>query len=200
MFYALCSCSLLIAHCFCARSVSVPELGSGLDKLDSGDVRRSLKEVFGPAGILVVMYHLPREGREGRVRQAEAEALNASPAAKLKDKKQVSFDLGLNKVKEIAAPTIPGLVIAPTSKKKKKKKSGCPVSIVSMVKTPELQAGVPPSSRLKQLRKKLGKLEVAEQRLEQDGEEEMGREEREGRRRELEQEIVVIEKRLILFN
>ena len=60
--------------------------------------------------------------------------------------------------------------------------------------------GETPGEKLSRLRNQLGKLEALEGRLEQRGEEEVGREEREGRREELRREIGGIERRIALFN
>ena len=167
----------------------MPELGSGRDMLDVREVRRALVAVFRDSGILVTMYHLPAGARE-----ADLEIETARPA-----RKKVTYQLARNTTAEIPSLHIPGLNLPAVSKKKNKKR---PENYWVGSKTSRLvgQMGETPGEKLSRLRNQLGKLEALEGRLEQRGEEEVGREEREGRREKLRGEIGGIERRIALFN
>ena len=192
------------------RTVAVPELGSGRDKLDLNKVIKTLREVLVEAGIGVIMYHLPREDKSAALAEAERQAERAGEEELINLKtnrnveKRVSFKLSNNVTKEIAPPSIPGLVpeTAPSKKKKKKKKSVgdelAEVVLPSAVESDRHNDNL--GERLRKLHKQLGKLEMGEKRLESVGEAETGKCERDERRRELKQEIDTLELRLHNFN
>ena len=193
------------------RTVAVPELGSGRDQLDLNKVIKTLREVLVEAGIGVIMYHLPREDKSTALAEAEIEAERAGKdeLKTLKTnrnvKKRVSFKLSNNVTKEIAPPSIPGLVLeaAPSKKKRKKKKKSvsdelAEVGLTSAVESDRHNDNL--GERLRKLHKQLGKLEMGEKRLESVDEAETGKFERDERRRELRQEINTLELRLHNFN
>ena len=194
------------------RTVAVPELGSGRDKLDLNKVIKTLREVLVEAGIGVIMYHLPREDKSAALAEAEREAERAGEEELVHLKtnrnveKRVSFRLSNNVTKEIAPPHIPGLVPeAAHSKKKRNKKKKKNVSdelaevgLTSAVESDRHNDNL--GERLRKLHKQLGKLEMGEKRLESVGEADTGKFERDERRRELRQEIDTLELRLHNFN
>ena len=193
------------------RTVAVPELGSGRDQLDLNKVIKTLREVLVEAGIGVIMYHLPREDKSTALAEAEIEAERAGKdeLKTLKTnrnvEKRVSFKLSNNVTKEIAPPSIPGLVLeaAPSKKKRKKKKKSvsdelAEVGLTSAVESDRHNDNL--GERLRKLHKQLGKLEMGEKRLESVDEAETGKFERDERRRELRQEINTLELRLHNFN
>ena len=193
------------------RTVAVPELGSGRDQLDLNKVIKTLREVLVEAGIGVIMYHLPREDKSTALAEAEIEAERAGKdeLKTLKTnrnvEKRVSFKLSNNVTKEIAPPSISGLVLeaAPSKKKRKKKKKSvsdelAEVGLTSAVESDRHNDNL--GERLRKLHKQLGKLEMGEKRLESVDEAETGKFERDERRRELRQEINTLELRLHNFN
>ena len=167
----------------------MPELGSGRDMLDAGEVRGALLAVFRDSGILVTMYHLPAGAREAVLEEEAARA-----------RRKVSFQLARNTPAEIPPPPIPGLNLPAASKKKKKKKKPDNERDVNETSRPVSGVGETPGEKLARMRKQLGKLEAGEGRLEGRGEERVGREEREERREGLREEIGRIESRIALFN
>ena len=191
------------------RTVAVPELGSGKDKLDLNKVIKMLREVLVEAGIGVIMYHLPREYKSTALAEAEREAERASPIdlrTMRNVEKKVSFRLSNNVTQEIAPPPIPGLVLEAThSKKKRKKKKKGGSADLAEVGSPSSSVEIDRQNdnlgeRLRKLHKQLGKLELGEKRLESVGEAETGRCERDERMREVKQEIDILEQRMKNFN
>ena len=193
------------------RTVAVPELGSGRDQLDLNKVIKTLREVLVEAGIGVIMYHLPREDKSTALAEAEIEAERAGKdeLKTLKTnrnvEKRVSFKLSNNVTKEIAPPSIPGLVLeaAPSKKKRKKKKKSvsdelAEVGLTSAVESDRHNDNL--GERLRKLHKQLEKLEMGEQRLESVGEAEIGKFERDERRREMRQEIDILHQRIQNFH
>ena len=195
------------------RTLAVPELGSGRDKLDLNKVIKTLRDVLVEAGIGVIMYHLPRVDKRTACAEAERRAERARDEGDLNNlqtirnvQKRVSFGLSNNVTKEIAPPTIPGLVVEATHSKKKRKKKkkggstaeldevGLPGSVESDRQSNSLE------ERVRKLNKQLEKLEMGEKRLESVGEAETGKCERDERRREMRQEIDTLQQRIHNFN
>ena len=150
---------------------------------------------------------LAREDSSSALAEVEREAERAGDEEVTSGnmKKRVSFRLSNNVTKEIAPPSIPGLVFEATpskKKRKKKKKNGS---------AERSEAGLSSSSaerdyrkdtlgeRLRKLQKQLEKLEMGEKRLEFVGEAETGKCEREERRREVRQEIDTLQQRMRNF-
>ena len=181
-----------LKSCLQARSLTslaVPELGSGRDMLDAGEVRGALLAVFRDSDIQVTMYHLPAGARENFLkREASRDA-----------RRKVKFQLTRNTMVKIPPLSILGLNLPTVSKKKKMKE---PENVRDVSKTSRLVEGEgqTPWEKLARMRKQLGKLEAGEGRLEGRGEERVGREEREERREGLREEIGRIESRIALFN
>ena len=102
------------------KTLAVPELGSGRDRLNLSKVIQVLQCILVEAGIGVIMYHLP--GKEFE------ELGDLESTKKLKtgtSEKKVSFNLSKNATKDIVPQTIPGLApdeIKLSKKKRKKKK------------------------------------------------------------------------------
>ena len=195
------------------RTLAVPELGSGRDKLDLNKVVKTLRDILVEAGIGVIMYHLPREDKSTACADAERggeRARDEDEMNKLQTvrnvEKRVSFRLSNNVIKEIAPPSIPGLVVEAThsKKKRKKKKKGAsaaePVEVGLSGSVEADRQNKSLDERLRKLHRQLEKLEMGEQRLESVGEAEIGKLERDERRREMRQEIDILHQRIQNFH
>merc|ERR1712226_1456966 len=112
-------------------SISIPEIGSGLDLLDPEEVREIINFVFRSSEIKIIMYHLYGDDKNVAVRKVEKQA--EEMAKKTPEKRRNSLER--SKTKETASssipghpvetnrPSIPGLAVeAEGSKNKKKKK------------------------------------------------------------------------------
>ena len=158
------------------------------------------------------MYHLPREDKSTACAEAERRAERARDEDELDNlqttrnvEKRVSFRLSNNVTKEIAPPSIPGLVVEAThsKKKRKKKKKGGSAELAEVGLSGSVESDRQNNSleeRLRKLHKQLEKLEMGEKRLESVGEAETGKFERDERRREMRQEIDTLQQRIKNFN
>ena len=186
------------------KTLAVPELGSGRDRLNLSKVIQVLQSILVEAGIGVIMYHLPGKEFEELGDLESTEKLKTGTS-----EKKVSFNLSKNATKDIVPQTIPGL--APDeiklSKKKRKKKKKELAQTASYHLDQELTK-MPSNDmvsdnlgkRLKKLNKQLVKLELGEERLESVGEAEIGKHERRVRREELKQEVETLQLRIQTFN
>ena len=186
------------------KTLAVPELGSGRDRLNLSKVIQVLQSILVEAGIGVIMYHLP--GKEFE------ELGDLESTIKLKtgtSEKKVSFNLSKNATKDIVPQTIPGLapdeIKLSKKKRKKKKKELAQTAGHHLDQEPTKMPSNDMVSdnlgkRLKKLNKQLVKLELGEERLESVGEAEIGKYERHVRRKELKQEIETLQLRIQTFN
>ena len=186
------------------KTLAVPELGSGRDRLNLSKVIQVLQSILVEAGIGVIMYHLP--GKEFE------ESGDLESSKKLKtgtSEKKVSFNLSKNATKDIVPQTIPGLapdeIKLSKKKRKKKKKELAQTAGHHLDQEPTKMPSNDMVSdnlgeRLRKLNKQLAKLELGEERLESVGEAEIGKHERRVRREELKQEVETLQLRIQTFN
>ena len=186
------------------KTLAVPELGSGRDRLNLSKVIQVLQSILVETGIGVIMYHLP--GKEFE------ELGDLESTKKLKtgtSEKKVSFNLSKNATKDIVPQTIPGLapdeIKLSKKKRKKKKKELAQTAGHHLDQEPTKMPSNDMVSdnlgkRLKKLNKQLVKLELGEERLESVGEAEIGKHERQLRRKELKQEVETLQLRIQTFN
>ena len=186
------------------KTLAVPELGSGRDRLNLSKVIQVLQSILVEAGIGVIMYHLP--GKEFE------ESGDLESSKKLKtgtSEKKVSFNLSKNATKDIVPQTIPGLapdeIKLSKKKRKKKKKELAQTAGHHLDQEPTKMPSNDMVSdnlgkRLKKLNKQLVKLELGEERLESVGEAEIGKHERQVRGEELKQEVETLQLRIQTFN
>jgi len=194
------------------KTLAMPELGSGRDRLNLSKVIHVLQSILVEAGIGIIMYHLRGREKDEALRKAEIEFEESGDLESNKtgtSEKKVSFNLSKNATKEIVPQAIPGLAPDETklSKKKRKKKKKELAQTASYHLDPEPTKT--PSydmlsdnlgERLRKLNKQLVKLELGEERLESVGEAEIGKHERQLRRKELKQEVETLQLRLQSFN
>ena len=194
------------------KTLAVPELGSGRDRLNLSKVIHVLQSILVEAGIGIIMYHLRGREKDEALRKAEIEFEESGDLESNKtgtSEKKVSFNLSKNVTKEIVPLAIPGLAPDETklSKKKRKKKKKELAQTASYHLDPEPTKT--PSydmlsdnlgERLRKLNKQLAKLELGEERLESVGEAEIGKHERRVRREELKQEVETLQLRIQTFN
>ena len=191
------------------KTLAVPELGSGRDRLNLSEVIHVLQSILVEAGIGIIMYHLPERDKDEALRKAERDLESSKKLKTGTLEKKVSFNLSKNATKEIVPKAIPGLAPdeSKLSKKKRKKKKKELAQTVShhLDQEPTKMPSYDMVSdnlgeRLRKLNKQLVKLELGEERLESAGEAEIGKHEREVRRKELQQEVEILQLRIQTFN
>ena len=191
------------------KTLAVPELGSGRDKLNLSKVIHVLQSILVEAGIGIIMYHLRGREKDEALRKAEIEFEESGDLESNKtgtSEKKVSFNLSKNATKEIVPQAIPGLApdetkLSKKKRKKKKKELAQTASHGEPTKKPSYDmASDNLGERLRKLNKQLVKLELGEERLESVGEAEIGKHERQLRRKELKQEVETLQLRLQSFN
>ena len=195
------------------KTLAVPELGSGRERLNLSEVIHVLQSILVEAGIGIIMYHLRGRDKDEALRKAEREFEESGdllkPTKTGTSEKKVSFNLSKNATKEIVPQVIPGLAPDETklSKKKRKKKKRELAQTVShhLDQEPTKMPSYDMMSdnlgeRLRKLNKQLVKLELGEERLESVGEAEIGKHERQVRRNELKEEVETLQLRIQTFN